>query len=560
MMLTKNFALFCVLSLAGSAYASYFNFWGPSDSEIESENDWSEPDVLDDDAHPVAELPNFYKIGTDIWNYWNRPVETPIAEPVETESKVVEAEPFSMDIPIAEPESEDEKTVLEVKEQDAETAENFEDVEDVDVDMAEIYEKLHQNYENGQVIMEPYEIPDSENHVPEASDKDTEFQDVYGTLHENIENGQVIREKYEIPDSETNLIETNLTENISMENILNEEVEPKDVEFEQVYEAKSEAKIIDENNPIVSSKETKPINRRKVLEIRPKVAHVPRSLLPSNHQITSPSASKPNNFEGNSIRSNGYIDNPLRGKSSVGKNGRNSLVQFMGLFLTKMEDFNLERARENLRPIPEKSSSSPSYSAIINHLSTCYMGEFDFSSIKEKEGSAAKPSRIVEIGSTDNLLPGVLGARWSSSNWNRIKDSINEFDNQIKLALQSAAPKTMTTLPSLAPKKIVERDILESWLIDGLLAAYPNLKTNLTKSDAISLILLAIFSTNLKFSENTGPIQEILTELQKYDPTFPFHKFNLESEKGELTKELFKIIDNQDLTVSSHVVKEIVAR
>lgn len=275
-------------------------------------------------------------------------------------------------------------------------------------------------------------------------------------------------------------------------------------------------------------------------------------------------------FDSHNFGSKITIDRPITSNSFLGNPSvvPGKKIQFKGnidktidSFLAKIGELDVERgARQNL---PETVSLS--YIDIIKFLYNSYMGEFDFSSVRFQE-VAVKQNGFVVMGQSDNLLPSILGAKWLLSGWCSIKDSENEFHMQVKAALSRAAPKTMNSLPSLAPKKIAERDVLEGWLVDGLLAAYPTiLRLDLTKNDAISLILLVILSKNYQESENLPTIHQIFGELQKYDvetafPLEKFEKFILESGKDVFTKTLFKIIEKQDLNFASHVVKTIISR
>lgn len=658
MIYSKHFALFCILSFAGSAYASYFDLWDSDFDDLES--DRSEPDVLDEDTHPVADfnLLGLWNAGNNLWNYWNKVVEpklviaeliddvleaeiqdaVPIEEekekPVESqkEQELEQEQPSeapteqkqeparisqsSNEEPKHEKEQEEPEVELPEQEQLSESV-NEPESREVYVDMAEIYKKMYKNSENGLEVLEAYEIPESHNYESGQS-SDVEMDKIYETLHGNLENDELILEPYAIPVchySETAEIKSSNTfedlhdifedgntiaeayEMLASQNFVSEtaetgNIEPDNVDINNgngqvilksietipasqniVTETAETAKIGPEN---VATNDTKPDNKIIILASRKRIPN--RSVLtdpskmntiqmpdtpptPMNVKMKHESSEYQNytsNTERPVVTSGSFESNPLRGLGNK-KPKHKALENFTVLFLGKLTQLDVERARENLHPVPK--ASSPSYDKILKFLHKSYMGEFDFSSIRIQD-AIMKNNGSVVISQSDTLIKGYLGEKWLKTDWTSIKDSDNEIYKQIKVALSKFAPKTMNSLPSLAPKRIAERDVLERWLVDGLLAAYPTLSSDLTKNDAIALILLAVFSTNFQAQENSNAVNQIFKELQKYDHenAFPFDKFNLESGKAELTKTLFQIIEKKELNFGSHVVKEILAK
>jgi hypothetical protein len=106
---------------------------------------------------------------------------------------------------------------------------------------------------------------------------------------------------------------------------------------------------------------------------------------------------------------------------------------------------------------------------------------------------------------------------WLKSTWSIISDGAQEVHTQIRQELEQRAPNTMRNFPSLAPKKVWEQQVLEAWLIDGLLLAYPTLSPlPLNKNEAIALILLATLSRNFDNQEYQNNICKIISGLIVY--------------------------------------------
>lgn len=434
---SHHLVIFLVLVLTGKAYAA-FNIFGTyndssSESEPEPESDF---DYLADDVHPpAAGFKDFWKLGKNIWSYFN-------------------------------------------------STDNEEKGIDVDADVAK----------NSAALVENAPIPDPlvVSSAP-AADVELDVTDIYEKLHRNTENGKERLETYKIPG-------------------------------------------IQDLNPV------------KITGTNANSANKPYALKTNPFQRAE--RRKMEQQDPNSVTQFPFLK------------PTHPLAVYSGAFLLKAQISDLEKARARLRPIPK--ASSPSYENIINFLYASYMGDFDFSLVHDDVG--LKSSSMRESGRSGNVLPSFLGDVWLKTDWNTIKNSDNELHTQIKAELCQAAPKTMTALPSLAPKKIRERDVLEGWLIDGLLAAYPTLQNDLSKADAIALILLAVFSNDaFKAPENVETVKQIFADLQKYDGTylgtFPFDQFNLEAhDKERLTRTLFQVIEDQKLNFSSHVVKEILNR
>lgn len=240
--------------------------------------------------------------------------------------------------------------------------------------------------------------------------------------------------------------------------------------------------------------------------------------------------------------------------------------ELMGKTFVKQDyrDVNsfIEKARtttcKNLGPVPANNSSY--YRRLIKLLKDSYMGDFDFSSVEPESVPAPKNKNF-----TNRLFNDYQDEAWMNMNWEDLTES--EFHNSIKNKLKKVAPITMQYLPSLAPKTTYERDVLENWLISGLLAAYPTLTNGITKDDAIALILLAVISKSFTKPENEQIIVELIKELEKYNGNlpnkFPLDQFTFdhddsrEEAQANLMRTLLKIVQERNLPFTRKVMDDI---
>jgi hypothetical protein len=218
-----------------------------------------------------------------------------------------------------------------------------------------------------------------------------------------------------------------------------------------------------------------------------------------------------------------------------------------------------EEARRNHKPEPSKC-----YQKLVKLLQDSYMGDFNFSSVKPMKLSAKKRKNYNQM-----LLDGFMGMIWLDMNWADLKTKTDEYHIQIKESLKKHAKITMEYLPSLAPKTTYEKEVLEGWLISGLLAAYPTLTDGITKNDAIALIILAVLSKSFINSENHDNIIKLFRELEKYigdlPNKFPLDQFTfnldererVEEEQIRLMETLIRIIREDKLPYATKVVEDI---
>lgn len=276
--------------------------------------------------------------------------------------------------------------------------------------------------------------------------------------------------------------------------------------------------------------------------------------------------------------------------SSIGKSGSVSV----GFLRNPIQDMNIDpnsiktvslsmkaRARLFLQKLNrnteiESEITDSSRHTKVSLIATNSLGNFDFSTRqtapKVFPSSVSAPARKkIKALQGDEIFGHYIGEYWSKSEWAEIKAAPEkEIHASIVAALKRVAPNTMERIPSLAPKKIYEKEVLESWLISALLAAYPTLTDiELTKNDAITLILLILFSKAINNFADFELICSIISDLKKYDGITSPEKIDLDKFEIILTlkednipeiqiilmEALFKIIYEKSLKCSSVVIK-----
>lgn len=210
---------------------------------------------------------------------------------------------------------------------------------------------------------------------------------------------------------------------------------------------------------------------------------------------------------------------------------------------------------------------------VKDFLEKSAIADINFTSApKDKEKTLTvnkRKTRSTSIIDQDgNLIRGYLGEFWCKTDWEDTSDSDEERHARIREALAESSPKTITNIPSLAPKKVWERDVLEGWLIEGLKAAYPTAHSlNLSKNDAIAMILIAILSRKIENDKIQQVIHKIINELGKYvgpnpaaETAFPIETFTgtvAIDDNFELLKKTFRIVEELDLKYSAQVIRQI---
>lgn len=207
------------------------------------------------------------------------------------------------------------------------------------------------------------------------------------------------------------------------------------------------------------------------------------------------------------------------------------------------------------------------------------LGNFDFTTTSTASRTSTTTSapirKKIKALQGDEIFGLYIGEYWSKTEWADIKAAPEkEIHTSIVAALKRLAPNTMTNIPSLSPKKIYEKEVLESWLISALLAAYPTLRDiELTKNDAITLILLILFSKVINKFADFNLICSIISDLKKYDGNVSSEKIDLDRFDIILTlkednipeiqiillEALFKIIYEKNLKCSLAVIKSFTA-
>ena len=188
----------------------------------------------------------------------------------------------------------------------------------------------------------------------------------------------------------------------------------------------------------------------------------------------------------------------------------------------KSDSIDYEKVRERLRE--SLKDVSDDRQKILNILDKSHMGNIDFTS---ENGS--NDSKSIAMAYKNNLK-GKPGFRLLTA-----KDSAG-------------------------------LDVLKGWLINGLMLAYPTLLDDVTKDDAIALILLAILSKSFMDPVNNNTIKLIIKDLAIYNGnkgTFPMEQFEIdniadrEETRKNLIDILIEIIKDKKLPYASKAINKI---
>lgn len=215
---------------------------------------------------------------------------------------------------------------------------------------------------------------------------------------------------------------------------------------------------------------------------------------------------------------------------------------------------------------------APLISIDFTHLKDKLQVEFmqDLNSTVEpkkfKIGSNRNPSTV----DSENAIKGHVGPIWNDLSWTDLcRKEKGGFAQGLLGGLRTIAPITMENMPTLAPKKKIEAEILEGWLVKGLLHLYPTLKggpPKLTKDDAISLILLVLLCDN-------NPVRHtcIINDLNRYNDAtvnekYPLSNFNILNDsnsvadpeiKSDLFKELVQLANDKHLPYTYEAIRSM---
>lgn len=290
---------------------------------------------------------------------------------------------------------------------------------------------------------------------------------------------------------------------------------------------------------------------------------------------SSPSSKSSNTFETNmNVTPQSFTANPFRSfeRPAVKASPRPHLdvYELRQIFLNKFIDFEI---RAEVLPLPATQSGTPPQTGLRKVVSRANILDFfkelvlpysvDFSELKVKLDGEFE----AELNAKTEANKRSSSKIWTEKSWTDLCRSDNRgFAQGIINELHRLAPNTMERMPFLAPKDKSEADILERWLVTGLIALYPTLDgiipPKLTKEDAISLILLALISTDKVSSETKPTYKLIMNELSRYDSKYPLCKFKaIDSTdpqiKSDLFVELINIVNEKRLPYTFEAINSI---
>lgn len=399
-----------------------------------------------------------------------------------------------------------------------------------------------------------------ENTILDLIDSDTEPILSHDSIYESQEKSEEFN-----AFNENDMISSDLTEEVSSED---EIIDSDVVDYKEAFpnqEIKDE--IIDTGNlrvgaDIVTTETHENIKKPNPLFSRNRF-HKSMSD-PRNDSMIKPSTTDPSSSQGDGeslSNATGYENrsriiqnscNPMFGKN-LSRSQMSSVADIMKII----------QGRERLRYARPPEDSNGEFTDIKALMSAC-KEEVDFTNIvPDYHQAVLSYKRGDDLETFEHTT-----SKWINKSWEKIKNMEDSYYVNLRELLRAKAPKTMETFTSLAPKKLSEAEVLESWLIEGLREAYPNLKkgVNLYKNDAIALILLAILSHNFSGDQHQVVISKILEQLKKYTQSNPSsHAFPLEgfedlaneAKKLEMLTNLREIIRQKKLSFSARAFESI---
>ena len=156
-----------------------------------------------------------------------------------------------------------------------------------------------------------------------------------------------------------------------------------------------------------------------------------------------------------------------------------------------------------------------------------------------------------ELARYENLVKLFKECSFSKHGFINVADD-EKIDDEIPNEFSRNAVKTASNFPGLLPRNNKELDVLEGWLVDALLAAFPSLKgRNIQKEDAIMLLLIAA-NAQRRLTDN---IKDLMEELKKYNGgALSEDLFNLDAKNFEV--KAMKIMKEKDLKYTKNFVFE----
>lgn len=118
-----------------------------------------------------------------------------------------------------------------------------------------------------------------------------------------------------------------------------------------------------------------------------------------------------------------------------------------------------------------------------------------------------------ELARYENLVKLFKECSFAKHGFLNVADD-EKIDDEISNEFSRNAVKTASNFPGLLPRNNKELEVLEGWLVDALLAAFPSLKgRDIQKEDAIMLLLIAANAQG-RLTDN---IKDLMEELKKYN-------------------------------------------
>jgi hypothetical protein len=262
------------------------------------------------------------------------------------------------------------------------------------------------------------------------------------------------------------------------------------------------------------------------------------------------------------------MDNPLNEKGSKRTEIKTDNEIIVSLSAQQTAALFIEKSNITSNILPHISVDiSPKFKKIIMALNESSLKKTDFSLVKGGDiAIGGKPARSsIKLGQLGNdaVITGFIGQMWATMSASELANNSSERIQSIVRQLAAVAPKTMNLFPSLAPKMVYEKNVLEDWLVEGLLVAYPSLRNHnseLSKPDAIALILVAALSKPIQEAKNAATMTQMMKQLKAYngDDSFPIEQFTEISPINQchLVEKLIHVVNGQNLKYTAEAIKQ----
>lgn len=395
---------------------------------------------------------------------------------------------------------------------------------------------------------------------------------------QSVEENDLTYDVYDKDEETNHLNEENPMKQVVVEDTVgrHEPVEPSKEDTEVVEEIVAPKIEIVEEIIVPVTAAIKPLinsGRRKTHQF-PIVSNLSiESLKPEQDSKPNTSSSAPIKYinldNNDKVTSKSFTANPLRSRTKVAAKApprpQLNVVELRKIFLDKL--LNSEKKSSSTRLITNQTSlrKAVSRSNITQFLKEIgSTNSVDFGELKNKLAGEFEAELVAKIEPSKKNSSKI----WTEKSWIDLCRSENQgFAQGIIDELHRLAPITMKKMPFLAPKDKCEAEILEGWLVDGLIVLYPTLDNTippkLTKEDAISLILFALITSEPdKISSEKPSIKLIMNELSRYDFIYPLSKFKVIDStdpqiKSDLLAELIQIVNEKHLPYTFKAIESI---